>query len=319
MLAAVLLAGCRRTQSEPPASGDGHAAAREEERVLTVGRERRYLLYVPEKVVTPTPLVVSLHGGGGTAAHSETQTGWHALADRLGFAVAYPDGIGKSWNDGRGDNLKAQAVEENVDDVAFLAAVIDDASHRIALDKKRVYMNGISNGAFMSSRFACERADLVAAIGLVVGTIGPDLLATCKPSRPVSVISFNSTTDPLVPFAGGAVHLGRSVRGQAASVADSIAMWVARDACGKTPAHALVPDLDHDDGSTATVDAYGGCEGGAAVTLYTIEGGGHTWPGGKQYLPALLVGTVNRDLQATDVMWTFFAAHPMNGATQRDD
>ncbi len=291
-----------QTGEPPPAPGVVERA------VSVAGHERRYLLFVPPNAVKPVTLVVALHGGGGTARGLEAQSGWQALAKQRGFAVAYPQGVGKSWNDGRTDT-PSEAIRENADDVGFLAALIADAGREAGVDAARVYMNGISNGAFMTSRFACERADLVSAIGLVAGTIGPDVLARCKPSRPVAVIAFNGTSDPIVPYDGGTVRIGPLVRGRAASVAESIAMWVQADGCTKEPDRSFPPDTDQDDDSKVRLDAFGGCTAEKAVHLYTIDGGGHTWPGGKQYLPPRIVGRVNRDIDATALMWSFFATH----------
>ncbi len=272
------------------------------------GRPREYLLRVPAGRTTPRPLVISLHGGGGHANGVDEQSGWGALADREGFVLAYPEGIGKSWNDGRADTPSA-SVKENVDDVGFLAALIEDVAKRAPIDPRRVYVNGISNGAFMSARFACERAGMIAAIGLVAGTIGPDVLASCKPARALSVIAFSGTMDPIVPYDGGFVRLGISVRGKAVSFKDATRLWTELAACTSPPEQRVLPDADADDGSTARLDAYA-CASGAAVHAYTILGGGHTWPGGKQYLPRPIIGAVNRDVDATREMLTFFAAHP---------
>ncbi len=312
----VMLSGCRRgyvaSEGEPSVAPrtatDGSAF--EALSLQVGGHARTYLLRVPPaaRARGPMPLVVSLHGGGGHAQRADEQSGWGAVAEREGFAIVYPEGTGRSWNDGRDDTPSA-AVRENVDDVGFLAALIEDIAARAPIDRKRVYMGGISNGAFMSARFACERADLVAAIGLVSATIGPDVLARCKPSRRVSVIAFSGSADPIVPFEGGTVRVGPLVRGKAASFADSIRLWTTVNGCTTAPARRDLPDGDPDDGSTVHLDAYA-CAEGAAVDAYTIVGGGHTWPGGKQYLPRKLVGPVNRDIDATRAMWSFFVAHP---------
>lgn len=309
LLGVVLTACSRQAPGPAPRGTEPHEELSfETVRIDAGGRPREYLLRFPAGRAEPLALVVSLHGGGGHARGVEKQSGWGALAAREGFAVAYPEGIGKSWNDGRGDTPSI-SVKENVDDVAFLAALIEDVATRIPLDRKRVYVNGISNGAFMTSRFACERAGMVAAIGLVAGTVGPAVLGSCKPARPVSVVAFSGTHDPIVPYGGGFVRLGILVRGKAASFEDATRMWVGLATCATTPERRALPDLDVEDGSTARLDSYS-CSGGVAVDAYTILGGGHTWPGGQQYLPRLIVGPVNRDLDATRSMWTFFAAHP---------
>lgn len=304
----VALAACRDRRPEGGVSA-GTAAPERPGRVTMeiAGRLREYTFHLPPDATKrgPMPLVVSLHGGGGAAEGVERQTGWETLGDREGFVVAYPSGVGKSWNDGR-DDTPSVAVREGVDDVTFLARMIEDLGKRVSIDPKRVYMNGISNGGFMSARFACERADLVAAIGVVVSTLGPDVLARCAPSRPMSVIAFNGTADPLVPYQGGVVRLGRQERGRAASFSDTMKMW-ARGCTAQPP--VTLPDVDHDDDSTVRLERHT-CPTGASVDAYTIEGGGHTWPGGRQYLPKRMIGPVNRDIDATALMWRFFVEHP---------
>ncbi len=196
---ALALVGCTRGPSAKEAS-----PGRSSDETIALehgGRSRHYVLHVP-RIAGPTvptldastssaprALVVSLHGGGGHAEGVANQTGFSALADREGFVVVYPDGVDKGWNDGRA-GVPSTAVKENVDDVGFLTAVLDDVARRVSIDPGRVFVNGISNGAFMSARFACERSSRVAAIGLVAGSMGPELLASCKLSRPVSVIAF---------------------------------------------------------------------------------------------------------------------------------
>jgi len=311
-LLGIALTACSRQAQGPVPDARGREPHQELSfetvRIDVGGRPREYLLRIPAGRTAPLPLVVSLHGGGGHARGVEKQSGWGALAEREGFAVAYPEGIGRSWNDGRGDTPSV-SVKENVDDVAFLAALIEDVATRAPVDRSRVYVNGISNGAFMASRFACERAAMVSAIGLVAGTVGPDVLRSCKPARPVSVVAFSGTRDPIVPYDGGFVRLGILVRGKAASFDDATRLWVGLATCATPPVQHALPDIDADDGSTARLDSYS-CGGGVAVDAYTIVGGGHTWPGGQQYLPRLIVGPVNRDIDATRRMWTFFAAHP---------
>ncbi len=302
---------CGRTRAEAPRREGAEAAggADEARTIAWGGRERRYLVHAPpRRGAGRRALVLSLHGGGGHAAGVAAQTGFSALADREGFVVAYPDGVDKGWNDGRA-GVPSTAAKENVDDVGFLTAVLDDlARGPLGVDPARVYVTGISNGAFMSSRFACERSERVAAIGLVAGTMGPELAARCRLARPVAVIAFLGTEDPLVPYEGGVVHLGPFERGRTAAARDAMRVFSTQNRCGELRAGAPVADRDPDDGSVARVEA-AACAEDTSVQLYTLEGGGHTWPGGKQYLPARLVGRVNRDVDATATMWAFFREH----------
>ncbi len=313
-LAFALLA-CGRGRGEAPRREVASASpGADETRALTWGGRARHFRVHRPPARSPSarrPLVLSLHGGGGRAEGVSAQTGFSALADREGFVVAYPDGVDRGWNDGRA-GVPSTAAKENVDDVGFLDAVLDALGRDPDVDLRRVYVTGISNGAFMASRYACERSARVAGIGLVAGSLGPELAATCRLARPVAVIAFLGTADPLVPYEGGVVHLGPFERGLTASARDAMHVFYTQSRCGEPRALPAVPDVDPGDGSTARVEA-AACAEDTSVQLYTLEGGGHTWPGGKQYLPARVVGRVNRDVDATATMWAFFQEHGRRG------
>jgi polyhydroxybutyrate depolymerase len=312
ILATMALVATTALTAAPAAGSGGEAApAGESRQKVKVGKlDRRYLLYLPKKGAgEPRPLVITLHGGGGRASRLEAQTGWRALADAEGFVVAYPEGIGRSWNDGR-TGTDSAAARQGVDDVAFLAALIDDAAARAAVDPKRVYLNGMSNGAFMTQRAACDLADRIAAIGLVAGTSSHQVLGSCKPRKAVAAIVIHGTADPLVPYLGGKVKVGGKVRGEVASSLDVVSFWVERNTCKLRPERRDLADLDPTDGSTVREELFAPCPGAAEVRFLAVVGGGHTWPGGKQYLPRKTVGPVNRDIDATRELWQFFAAHP---------
>ena len=271
------------------------------------GLERTYLLHVPGGFPQgrPAGLVFVLHGGGGTGRNMEQMTQFSGLADREGFIAVYPDAVERNWNDARdAPNIRAQ--RENVDDVGFIGALIALLTREFGIDPRRVYSTGISNGAFMSQRLAVELSDRIAAIAPVVGGMAPRLRER-TPNAPVSVLVMNGTDDPLVPYQGGTVA---RTRGETISVADIVRLWVTHNRCTDRPETVLLPDRDPADGTRVRRTVYGSCAGKTEVVLYTIEGGGHTWPGGPQYLPAAVVGRVSRDIDATRVIWDFFAAHP---------
>jgi polyhydroxybutyrate depolymerase len=230
-------------------------------------------------------------------------TGFNPIADREQFLVAYPDGIGRSWADGRGIT---EADQQRVDDVAFIRAMLDDIGRRWPLDTTRIYVAGISNGGFMSERLACDAGDRIAAIGVIAATLSDTLLARCRLPRPVAVVMMNGTDDPLVPFGGGEVRGGR---GRVQSAPTSAATWAQWNHCAAEPRERTLPDTAGD-GTTVTEQTYQSCATGAAVVAYRITGGGHTWPGGSQYLPVALVGRASRNLAASDALWEFFATHP---------
>jgi polyhydroxybutyrate depolymerase len=280
--------------------------------IFSGGLQRTYNVHISSSYdkATPTPLVIVLHGGGGTGQGMTKLTNFNAIADRENFIVVYPDGLEKHWNDGRGVQ-RYRAQVQNVDDVGFISALIDHLSGELNIDARKIYVTGISNGAMMSHRLGCELSQKIAAIAPVAGNIPVNMASIWAPSRPVSVLLINGTDDPLVPWAGGDVHLGPFELGQVLSVADTVKFWVANDKCASPPLVEQLPDKDPSDGTTVQRETYGGCVGGAEVVLYAVEGGGHTWQGGLQYLPESTIGRTSRDFDATEVIWKFFKEHPI--------
>lgn len=272
---------------------------------------RSYLLHVPPGYDpdAPWPLVLALHGGGGQGRGMAWLTGLSRLADRRSFLVAYPDGVERSWNDGREDP-GVPASRWQVDDVAFLVALIDQVASAYRIDATRVYATGISNGGFMSQRLACEASTRVTAIASVVATIGVELAGRCSPARAVPVLMVNGTADPLVPYDGGQIRLpgGRLRPGRIASVADTVALWAGHNGCSRPPEVTREPDRDPSDGVTVRRETQTGCLEGSEVTLYVMEGGGHVWPGGPQYLPSQVIGRTTGDIDS-QVIWGFFSRH----------
>jgi polyhydroxybutyrate depolymerase len=159
----------------------------------------------------------------------------------------------------------------------------------------------------MSFRLACDAADLFAAVAPVTATMPADLGPRCQPSAPVAVLGINGTADPLVPYAGGHVRTLFGLRGEIWSTDRTIAFWAKRNACAGPPDVRALADRDSDDGSRVVDITYARCAG-ARVRLLRVEGGGHTWPGGTQYLPTAWIGPTNRDIDASEAIWRFFAA-----------
>jgi len=267
---------------------------------------RNYLIHVPPSLdkAKQAPLLLVFHGGGGTPESMIGYTRFDDLADKRGFLVVYPAGSNKHWNDGRPAGPK-------VDDIAFVRAVIADMSTNYKVDPQRVYATGISNGGIFSQRLACDLASTLAAVAAVAGTMPDAYSASCKPAVPISVLMIHGTDDPLVPFGGGTVRSGMlGVGGKVWSVADTVKFWVGQDHCGEKPKSSQFPDNDANDGTRIREDDYSGCRTNTAVTLYTVNGGGHTWPGGTQYLPEMLIGKTSKDMNATEIIWDFFSKHP---------
>jgi polyhydroxybutyrate depolymerase len=272
-----------------------------EPRTLQVnGESRRYFLYMPESapVRRPAALVLVFHGGGGQASGIAPHTGFSRLAEREGFVVAYPQGVNGRWNDGRG------IVGATHDDVGFIRALLDTLGREIGIDPGRVYATGISNGAMFSYRLACDLPGMLAAVAPVAGAMPADLAAGCEATAPVSVIAFQGTADPLMPYEGGGVALRR---GRVLSAERSVAFWGTVAGCAAAPTRTDEPDRVTD-GTRVRLSAFTECQGSRAVELYTIEGGGHTWPSGPA--AARRVGRVSREIDATETIWEFFARHP---------
>ncbi|HUM07003.1 MAG TPA: PHB depolymerase family esterase [Terriglobales bacterium] len=294
--------GQGQSQSTQPSRRERRKGANpdDQKREINVdGTKRQYLLYVPAAAAkgNPMPLLLVFHGGGGHDYNMPRFTGFDDIADAHGFIVAYPDSVNRHWNDAR--------ELSTADDVGFIRALISDVERTYSVDAARIYATGISNGGFFSQRLACDLADRIAAVASVAATMPEPLVPICKPSRPVSVMFLQGTDDPLVHINGGAVA---KTHGRNISLADSVRFWTDHDATRKKPESSDLPHHDPN-GTSVHRDVYSGGKQGTEVIVYTIQGGGHTWPGGEQYLPAFLVGKVNHDIDASHVIWEFFSRH----------
>jgi polyhydroxybutyrate depolymerase len=274
--------------------------------VVSGGLERCYFLYVPPEYnpAQPAPVVLGFHGFLTNPNSHALITGWHKLADQEGFLVVYPQGTSfpQRWNAG------ATWGDSDVDDVQFFRDMLHDLSAVAAVDPSRVYVNGLSNGGGMTVRLGCDAADQVAAIGSVAGAVVG--MEGCSPSRPVPAMAFHGTADPLVDYEGGDMR-GWLLR-WAAGLTDAptyflgaeewVAIWAEGNGCDPTP--GVIPPQ----GDVRGV-RYTGCEQDAEVTLYTIEDGGHTWPGG---MPIPAVGKTSRDIDATEELWRFYQSYTLD-------
>nr|WP_232004949.1 PHB depolymerase family esterase [Mycobacterium sp. ACS1612] len=225
------------------------------------GLPRTYQLHVPPG--PPSGLVINLHGAGQSGGEQAAITNYDAVADQHGFVVAYPDGIDLSWADGRGASVPDR---QGVDDVGFLAALIDQLSRDYGIPPGRVFATGLSAGAFMANRLACQRADLVSAIAPVAGTLSAAY--PCAPSQPVSVLQVHGTADPVVPFGGGTM-LGRGGYSDIVAAPALAQRWRELDGCPGAPVEDAVGAVHR---FTAA-----GCARGTEVDFLQVDGGGHAW------------------------------------------
>lgn len=290
-------------------------AADDASRSLRVdGLERSYLLHLPPgDTRAPHPLLLVFHGGGSHARSMPRFTHLDGLADHAGMVVAYLEGVDTHWNDGRA------TIKHKVDDVGFVRALLDTLEREQSIDPRRIYATGISNGGIFVERLACDLSDRIVGIAAVAGTLAQDYQPACHPAQPVSVLQFDGTADPIVPYGGGKVvdFGGRGEGGLVLSVDATMAFWAGADGCmGAGPVEAL-PHHALLDPTRVTRRAWPGCRHGSDVALYTIEGGGHTWPGGPQYLPKLVVGRASRQIDASAVMVQFFLDHPRASSLAR--
>ncbi|MEO3855452.1 PHB depolymerase family esterase [Acrocarpospora sp. B8E8] len=285
--ALVLLAGaaaCVRAEA-----GEAIPAGRSDHTIVVGGLTRTFHLYRPDSLPAAVPLVVMLHGGFGSGAQAERDYGWDTMADTGGFVVAYPDGFGRAWNAGAG--CCGRPGTQDVDDVAFVAAVVTRIRRDLPVDPSRVYAAGMSNGAMLAYRLACD-TDLFAAIAPVAGT----LLGPCPRPRPVSLLHIHGTADQRVPY-DGSRGIGQSAI-DGPPVPDLITRWRTAGGCGAATVRTEGPSTI----STAT------CANGRAIELITVAGAGHQWPGGAG--DRVLLDKPSDAFDATATIWSFFAGHP---------
>jgi len=286
-----------------------------EERTLESGSlQRRYLVHVPPQAAKGhrMPLVFLLHGGGGHAdkiAKNGEGGRMEQLSDQEGFLLVYPDGIAKGWNDGRSD-LHIPVARKGVDDVQFFQDMIRDIQREFSIDPARIHSCGISNGGFMSLALAAAMPETLASIAAVTANVSVDLARNVHPSEPISVIFLNGTKDPLVPFDGGEVQVLNQKRGKILSTAQSVLWWAQVDGCRQSIPLTWLANRAPLDGTRIARSGHTGGRNGTEVVLYTVVGGGHTWPGGVQYLPRFLVGPTSQDAHGSDLIWEFFQSHP---------
>jgi len=243
------------------------ASAMDMSGALVFGAQARtYQVHVPPGVDRPRGLVINMHGAGMTAGEQAALTNYNAVCDQHGFVVVYPDGIDLSWADGRGASTPDR---QGVDDVGFLVALADKLTAEYNIEPGHVFATGMSAGAFMAERLACQRADVVMAIAPVAGSLGSGY--SCNPSQPVSVFATNGVADPVGPYNGGGM-VGRGGPSDIVAPAALAGRWRDLNDCPAPVEDSPSPGVRR---STAA-----GCAGGTEVVFVSVDGGGHEWFGG---------------------------------------
>lgn len=269
------------------------AADRTNGSVIAEGAVRRYLLHVPSAYdrSRPAPLVISLHGANGWPAQQMGLSGWNRVADENGFLVLYPSarGFPRVWRRA---------------DVRMIEQVIDTLAARYNIDVSRIYVDGFSQGASMAFVLSCALPSRFAAVGLVAAAHEWPASA-CDREHPIPMISFHGTADPIGAYHGGKNPIGP---GTFPSIAAWTVDWARRNGCAVTPSDSQV---------SAHVGRreYASCAGRSSVILYSVQGGGHQWPGGPAMLQRWL-GRGTTELDATAVMWDFFRHHRRQTSVQ---
>ena len=268
------------------------------------GVARNFIVYLPSGYNNSgkMPLIFAIHGGSGTPEGMINIANFKTIADRDKVVLVYPEGVQKNWNDGR----PTAPNQLGINDVGFFNQMCDYMINNYSVDAKKIYATGISNGGFMSTRLGCELSNRIAAIAVNAATIEATTIApNCKPNRPVPALYIHGTTDPLVPFLGGQITAGGTAGGTILSHFQAIDKWVTINGCNPTPTVTDLPDIAND-GTTIKQRVYSGGANGSEVVSYVVLNGGHTWPQGYQYLNEAIIGKTSQDMNACEVIWTFF-------------
>lgn len=337
LLAPVLASGCRHVaaedcrQSRPGVPG---------EYACTVQgfRDRDFLLRLPPSYdgVRRLPVIVAMHGAAGSkegmnsltcpGGDSSHQSCLSQVSDQAGFIVVYPDGTrinnltaaSRTWNSGGGGprELRCEhACKDGIDDVGYFGALLSELSAIVPYDEKRLYLTGFSNGAAMSHRLACEVAERITAIAPVGGANLFASASACNPLRATPILHIHGDADPCWPYFGGLgqcaadqmnsgayVSVDETIVGATLQGGTVQVGWVSRLGCNPAGATTLL--------SSHSRDTYTACRDGATVSRVRVLGGGHTWPGGNQYLASDRIGVVANEFSASQLIVDFFRSIP---------
>jgi len=289
-----------------------------DEPIIVDSLARTYTFYVPTTYdeTQETPVVVVLHGrfgsGAGTASHIQINT----LAEEEGFIGVYPDGLNNQrsntprdtgWNYIRG---VPYFDTDQHDDTKFIKDLIDDLSQDLNIDRDRIYVTGLSNGGFMVQRLACEAPEFYAGFASVAGAGFGGLDTVCNTEEPVNMLIMHGTLDNNIQWDGNSQIMQNGEEFFVTwPITSSVNFWGGKMQCNDDAVRedVTVPESNSETG--LIIFTAGGCQEDAELTLYAVINGGHNWPGIDDGIPSQVEGLINTDLDATRVIWDFFASH----------
>lgn len=296
--------------------------------------DRPYEVFVPDSYEpgTAMSLVMAFHGGGGSSRNGATMSCpdgdvndagcLHGIGDKEGFVTVYPNGSGflplkrlRTWNAGGGSDgwncASGKACTNDIDDLSYVDSLLEDLGSWLNIDQSRIYATGLSNGAALSHRLACQRAGTFAAIAAVAGSNQFATGATCDPVEPVAVLQVHGTEDPCWSYeTTDARCIGSG--GEKLGAVESMTGWVDVLGCSEEPIESDLPD-DAQDGMRTVSTRWTGCDGGTDVLLLTVIGGGHTWPSGSPGLSERRVGPITLDW-GSELLWDFLSQYTRRAA-----
>jgi polyhydroxybutyrate depolymerase len=327
----------------PDAQNKNAQAQDAQEKIDVADVSRNYTVHLPKGYDQQQhyPVVILLHGRNQNADNMARLTHFNQLADKDGIIAVYPNATRGQWNIGvrpeqpllsprrgsgrRGgwggggggypgggqsggpDSEESRNRPEPADDVAFLNQMLDALALKYSVDAHRIYATGLGDGGFMALRAGCNMADRVAAIA-PVGAAMPKTMI-CLPSRAVPALFIHGTDDPIVPDSGGNYKPGQF---HVLSAEESVKTWSRFDHCAEKPAQDKLPPLQKGGKETKTF-TYSGCQENAQVVLYSVKGGGNTWPGGEQYMSEKEIGKTSDAFNANDAIWNFLTTKRLPG------
>jgi len=258
------------------------------------GYSRIYHVYIPPGYEAGLPLVFDLHGYGSHGLEEMEYTGMNSVADTANFVVVYPEALENKWNSGISDNPGYPTPD--IDDVAFLSALIDTVHSDYEVNTDQVYSCGFSNGGRMSFRLAAEIPGHIRAVASVSGKLTETIANACDSSGTVPILYMHGTNDPISYYYGEQTgwYLPE----------DAVEFWIETNDCSVDGDTISIPNFVPSDGCTVDATIYPSYSDNADVCFLKINGGGHTWPGGTFLLPSL--GNTCFEINASELIWNFF-------------